>query len=85
VGLTMKSMDYWEASLPVINNIRGDTWEMMQCNFMGINYVRGEKLPIEKLQAIQENRKNVRAVFDRHFSAVAFHQRLDEIMELLKA
>lgn len=37
VGLTMKSMDYMEFGLPLINNIKGDTWELIAKNDIGIN------------------------------------------------
>lgn len=37
VGLTMKSMDYMEYGLPLINNIKGDTWDIIEQNQIGIN------------------------------------------------
>ena len=37
VGLTMKSIDYMESGLPLINNIQGDTWEIVDKNKIGIN------------------------------------------------
>lgn len=37
VGLTMKSMDYLEFGLPIINNIRGDTWNFIEQRGIGIN------------------------------------------------
>lgn len=38
VGLTMKSIDYLEAGLPILNNIHGDTWELIQERGIGINW-----------------------------------------------
>lgn len=38
VGLTMKSMDYLEFGLPIINNIYGDTWDAVSKYGFGINY-----------------------------------------------
>ena len=37
VGLTMKSMDYLEFGLPMLNNIHGDTWENIEKEKVGIN------------------------------------------------
>lgn len=37
VGLTMKSMDYLEFGLPMINNIHGDTWDFVNLKEIGYN------------------------------------------------
>ena len=37
VGATMKSLDYFCASLPIINNIQGDSYEIVQRHQCGIN------------------------------------------------
>lgn len=37
VGLTMKSLDYFAAGLPVLNNIKGDTWMLVEKNRIGVN------------------------------------------------
>lgn len=37
VGLTIKSIDYLSYGLPLINNIRGDTWKMVEDLRIGIN------------------------------------------------
>ncbi len=38
VGLTMKSIDYFCYGLPLVNNIPGDTWELVEKEQIGINY-----------------------------------------------
>lgn len=38
VGLTMKSIDYFCYGLPLVNNIPGDTWELVEQEQIGINY-----------------------------------------------
>lgn len=38
VGLTIKSIDYFSMGIPIVNNIRGDTWEMVEKYNVGINY-----------------------------------------------
>ncbi len=44
VGLTMKSMDYFEMGLPIINNIHGDTWDFVKKYNVGLNYTIGKNL-----------------------------------------
>ena len=38
VGLTMKSIDYFEAGLPIINNIHGDTWNIVKDRVLWIEF-----------------------------------------------
>ena len=38
VGLTLKSIDYLNNGLPIINNIPGDTWSFVDNNGVGINF-----------------------------------------------
>lgn len=37
VGMTMKSLDYFSAGMPIINNIGGDVWKMVGEENVGIN------------------------------------------------
>lgn len=37
IGLTIKSIDYFSAGLPIINNIKGDTWMLVKKYNLGIN------------------------------------------------
>ena len=37
VGMTMKSLDYFSVGLPIINNIPGDTWDVVELYGCGIN------------------------------------------------
>lgn len=38
VGLTTKSVDYFSFALPIVNNIKGDTTELVKARKIGINY-----------------------------------------------
>ncbi len=38
VGLTIKSVDYLSKGIPIISNIKGDTWEIVRSRQIGINY-----------------------------------------------
>ncbi|WP_295159328.1 hypothetical protein [Selenomonas sp. AE3005] len=37
VGLTIKSIDYLSYGLPLINNIKGDTWQLIESEKIGVN------------------------------------------------
>lgn len=41
VGFTMKSIDYLEFGLPIINNIQGDTWDIVEKYNLGFNVSSG--------------------------------------------
>lgn len=87
IGLTMKSVDYFAAGLPIINNIKGDTAELIE------RYSSGFALNAETADAIlsqgtQEHllmRARARKLFDEFFSERAFMDRLGGVFKgLLK-
>lgn len=74
VGLTMKSIDYFEAGLPIINNIKGDTWRMVEQYGIGMNYNK----------IIPENhfsRINVREFYEKTFTVENFERQLEKIIK----
>ena len=78
VGLTMKSMDYFEFGLPLINSIPGDTWEAVRRFRCGVN-VEGENLP--PLPFGPEARDSARRFFERELTETVFRRRVAEILE----
>ena len=79
VGLTMKSIDYMAVGLPLINNIHGDTWQIVERNRLGVNY----PFEIESLISLRgrfETRMKTRKFFEEYFSSNAFEKKMDEIM-----
>lgn len=80
VGLTMKSIDYFEGGLPIINNIKGDTWQFVEQKGIGINVETGKNINWETIDTIQRNRKFVRTFFQENFTEETFHNRVHEIL-----
>lgn len=78
VGLTMKSIDYFEAGLPIINNIKGDTWEFVEELGVGINYSKHKKIELRKI-----DKGIVRDFFEDHFTRQKFDEKLDLIIKKL--
>ncbi len=80
VGLTMKSLDYFQAGLPIINNIQGDTSEMVDQYKIGIN---GYEQLIDQIDTLGEEeymqmRENVRRLYQEQFTRTAFEKRLKD-------
>lgn len=79
VGLTTKSIDYFSFGLPIINNIKGDTWALVNDLKIGINF-DGD---IDKFLLDFFNSKNhfssvwVYNQFQQTFSKEVFFKNLD--------
>ncbi len=81
VGLTMKSIDYLEFGLPIINNIPGDTWNAVEAYNLGMNYKEGMSLQNTLYKPVY--RKNARTYFENYLTQAAFSKKLFEIVEIL--
>lgn len=77
VGLTIKSIDYLSYGLPLINNIKGDTWKLVETENIGIN-LRKDK-PIEILPEIEHD--HVNEIYKKYFTKNAFIKNLSEGFE----
>lgn len=90
VGLTMKSIDYFQHGLPIINNIKADTTELVEEYKVGFNEIDFEKeLLSKKIQNLSvddviEMKKNAFRLFNEKFSKGAFNKKLTEIVDRLK-
>ena len=77
VGLTMKSMDYLEFGLPMINNIHGDTWDIIGKENIGYNTDALSDLdPGTNLQM----RRRARQFFEERLTTDSFRQTLKSII-----
>jgi len=75
VGLTIKSIDYFAAGLPILNNIKEDTFNLVKDHQAGLNLVDFENMQecakaITGLnaQAYLDMRTNVLKMFNAHFA-----------------
>lgn len=89
VGLTMKSIDYFQAGLPILNNIQADTNHLVNEYKIGIN-INDKNIvdtinEIANLDSIKliEMRKNARKVFEEKFSTKAFNDKFNDIIKEL--
>lgn len=81
VGLTIKSVDYFSMGLPIINNIKGDTWEIVEKYNVGINYdsfmEEIRKITKENVR-IQKN--NAIALYEKLFTEERFMTQIEKVI-----
>lgn len=80
VGLTMKSLDYFKNGIPIINNLKGDTWEFVESNDVGINTTSGY-IDTDILSDYAERYGSVEDFYDKNFSEQKFYSDLEGILQ----
>lgn len=74
IGLTMKSVTYLRAGIPLLNAVDGDTWNMVENYQAGINIQRDQiEETVQKILALKESdvvemKRKAREVFEEHFA-----------------
>lgn len=90
VGLTMKSIEYFYAGLPVINNIPGDTERIINMYKCGFNYDGNNSRLIQWLESIDNDnlkllKSNTLQVYNDFFTTESFNKLFDSfIKEVIK-
>ncbi|WP_278682583.1 hypothetical protein [Paraclostridium bifermentans] len=86
VGLTMKSIDYFQHGLPIINNIKSDTTQIVEEYNIGFNldesieHISNLILNLNS-EEIQTMKINTMKLFNEKFSKSAFNLKLDSIFK----
>ena len=80
VGLTIKSIDYFMRGLPIINNIRGDTWELVEKSNVGINFSGDIQKFKDNFLSVDVNclRANTIECYERYFTEECFKKNFEE-------
>lgn len=74
VGLTIKSIDYFAYGLPIINNIKGDTWNLVATEIPGINYSGDAQDVLDFVKQLRrEDHLKVLELYGKYFSENAFN------------
>lgn len=84
VGLTMKSIDYFEFGLPIINNIKGDTWNVIEEYGCGINIdgtanFRSENRSLST-EGYNDQRLRSRQFFESFLTETVFKSKVNSII-----
>ena len=74
VGLSMKSIDYFESGLPIINNLRGDTEKLVDNRRIGINWRNQDEVWL--LQYDISSRKRAVEVYKQYFEENNFKENI---------
>ena len=81
VGMTMKSIDYFCYGIPIVNNIPGDTWELVDRYGIGINCddgVQAGEMILKYAEELQKKRAEIRSLYTQYFTVEAMEARLEE-------
>lgn len=87
VGLTLKSLDYFQLGLPILNNIKADTHEFVEKFNLGYNVSSDNIIEIATLvselqkQEILVMRQNTKKIFSEYFSTKAFDMNIKSILD----
>ena len=88
VGLTMKSVEYLAFGLPILNTIRGDTWDLVEKEKVGYNcYTMMNERQLDDIIHLSEEvvgmRAHIRDVYEKRFSIPAFYDQMETIWSQL--
>lgn len=87
VGLTMKSIDYLQHGLPLINNIPEDTYKLVSKYNIGINAIDlldfEKQIETIKCSEIIEMKNNSIKTFKELFSEKSFNSKMKNVMKKL--
>ena len=85
IGLTVKCIDYLEHGLPLINNIKGDTWNFVISENVGINVNEETILKAQDLIDLRQHNQHIFDFYDRNFTKEVFEDKckniIDEVMK----
>lgn len=80
VGLSMKSIDYWECGLPIINNLSGDTKEIVEKGNCGVN-ISEDSWKQKVLECDVSLKSCSSLVFQKYFTAKALEENMRKLIE----
>ena len=81
IGLTVKCLDYFEHGLPIINNIKGDTWNFVEEEKVGINIESSLIVDADDLINMRNNNQNIINLFNNNFTKAVFDKECSEIID----
>ena len=81
IGLTVKCIDYFEHGLPIISNIRGDTWKLVEKYHAGINTDQDTMIRSDEIKKLRRNNTDVYRLFEENFTKEIFIRNCQEILE----
>lgn len=79
IGLTMKSVSYFEMGLPIVNNLKGDTWDFIELHSSGINIDTNNSIYIQfpGITQLKKMGRQAREMFETYFGKEAFEHQME--------
>lgn len=85
IGLTVKCIDYFENGLPIINNIDGDTRNMVDNYNLGFNVDDKTILDSKQIKELRNNNSHIYDFYKNNFSKESFIEKCNKVIdEVLK-
>ncbi len=81
IGLTVKCIDYFEHGLPIINNIKGDTWRLVEEYRAGINIDKKNNVDANMLMNMRHSNWNIYQLFEENFSKDVFVEKCLKVID----
>ena len=81
IGLTTKCIDYFRNGLPIINNIKGDTWSFVKNNGVGFNVDDNNVIKGSDIIEKRLNNDNIYNLYDENFTRKVFSRKCIEIVK----
>ena len=85
IGLTVKCIDYFQHGLPIINNIKGDTWNLVEQYCAGFNLSDDLSIDARKMMMMRNDNQSIYDLFNNNFSKEIFLEKclktIDEVMK----
>ena len=84
IGLTVKSIDYFNYGLPIINSIKGDTHSLINDYGVGFNVDKDSRLDAKAIIDMRLHNENVLNVYRNYFTKEVFIKRLNEVVDSIE-
>ena len=81
IGLTVKCMDYFRYGLPIINNIKGDTWSFVEKDKVGINVDENSVINASSLIDMRNSNQNIIDLYNSNFTREIFDKKCLEVID----
>lgn len=81
IGFTTKCIDYFKNGLPIINNIKSDTWKMVENYDAGINVDKSNMIDANILIKQRNNNEKIIELYNDNFSEKAFEEKCFKVIK----
>lgn len=84
IGLTVKSIDYFNYGLPIINSIKGDTFSLINDYGVGFNVDKNSKLDAKAIIDMRLHNEEIINVYKNYFTKEVFIKRLNKVIDSIE-